>query len=256
MEQLLSPDIWMLFLALTALEIVLGIDNVVFLSIITEKLPEPQARHARQIGLALALVFRVLMLFTVSWIIGMKDPVVEFLGQGFSIRDFILIAGGIFLIVKATQEVHGQIEGDGEDEDDQKDSSAAMAAFSSVVLQIVLIDGLFSIDSIITAVGMAESHIEVMVAAVVVAVGVMYIAVDPVSAFIEKHPSTKMLALTFLMLIGVALVAEGSGLTIPRGYIYAAMAFAAVTEIFNIMAIRRRWERRLEQRRRARLRKT
>jgi predicted tellurium resistance membrane protein TerC len=254
MELLLSPDIWMLFLALTALEIVLGIDNVVFLSIITEKLPEPQARQARQIGLALALVFRILLLFAISWIIGMKAPVVELFGQGFSIRDFILIAGGIFLIMKATQEVHGQIEGNGED--DQNNGSAAMAAFGTVVLQIVVIDALFSIDSIITAVGMAEPHIEVMVAAVVVAIGVMYIAVDPVSAFIERHPSTKMLALTFLMLIGVALVADGSGLEIPRGYIYAAMAFAAVTEIFNIMAIRRRVERQLERKRRSRSRKT
>ncbi len=252
MELLLSPDIWMLFLALTALEIVLGIDNVVFLSIITEKLPGDQARHARQIGLGLALVFRILLLFTVSWIIGMKDPVVELFSHGFSIRDIILIVGGIFLIVKATQEVHGQIEGTDEDEDDQNNGSAAMAVFGSVVLQIVLIDALFSIDSIITAVGMAESHIEVMVAAVVVSIGVMYLAVDSVSAFIERHPSTKMLALTFLMLIGVALLADGFGLAIPRGYIYAAMAFAAVTEIFNIMAIRRRWERR----RRTRPRKT
>ncbi|MEJ2118442.1 MAG: TerC family protein [Alphaproteobacteria bacterium] len=256
MELLMSPDIWMLFLALTSLEIVLGIDNVVFLSIITEKLPEDQARHARQIGLALALVFRVLMLFTISWIIGMKDPVVELFGHGFSIRDFILLAGGIFLIMKATQEVHGQIEGEDEDEDDKNNGSVATVAFSSIVMQIVLIDGLFSIDSIITAVGMAESHIEVMVAAVVVAIGVMYLAVGPVSEFIERHPSTKMLALTFLMLIGVALVADGFGLNIPRGYIYAAMAFAAVTEIFNIMAIRRKMERRIERKRRARLRKT
>jgi predicted tellurium resistance membrane protein TerC len=256
MELLLSPDIWMLFLALTALEIVLGIDNVVFLSIITEKLPEAQARQARQIGLGLALVFRILLLFAISWIIGMKTPVVEVYGHGLSIRDFILIAGGVFLIMKATQEVHGQIEGDGEDEDEQNNGSAAMAAFGAVVLQIVLIDALFSIDSIITAVGMAEPHIEVMVAAVVVAIGVMYLAVDPVSDFIEKHPSTKMLALTFLMLIGVALLADGFGVEIPRGYIYAAMAFAAVTEIFNIMAIRRRVERRLERKRRSRPRKT
>lgn len=238
MELLLDPNVWLGFAALTALEIVLGIDNVVFLSIVTDKLPADKARHARQLGLALALIFRVLLLFTISWIIGMKEPLITLLGHGFSIRDFILIAGGVFLIIKATQEVHGQIEGDEED----SGASAATVAFGAVVAQIVLIDAIFSIDSIITAVGMAE-HIEVMIAAVVVAIGVMYVAVTPVSAFIEKHPTTKMLALSFLMLIGVALLADGFGLHVPRGYIYTAMAFAAVTEIFNIMAIRRRMQR-------------
>jgi predicted tellurium resistance membrane protein TerC len=233
---LFDPTIWASFLALAALEIVLGIDNVIFLSIVTEKLPPDQARRARQIGLGLALAFRILLLLTIFWIIGMTQPLLTIFGIGFSMRDFILIAGGLFLIVKATQEVHGEIEGEPHEKNGK---SAARAAFGAVIAQIVVIDAIFSIDSIITAVGMAE-HVEVMIAAVVLAIGVMYVASEPVASFIERHPTTKMLALTFLMLVGVALVADGFHFHIPRAYIYFAMAFAAATELFNIMAIRRK----------------
>lgn len=242
MEFLLNPNVWASFVALSALEIVLGIDNVIFLSIVTEKLPLSEARRARQIGLALALVFRIAMLLTVFWIIGLTQPLIRVFGQGFSLRDFVLIAGGLFLIVKATQEVHGEIEGE-EEEREAAGKSVLSTAFGAVVAQIVLIDAIFSIDSIITAVGMSDM-VEVMIAAIVVAIGVMYAASEPVAQFIERHPTTKMLALTFLMLIGVALVADGFHFHIPRTYIYFAMAFAALTEIFNIMAIRRRRLRR------------
>ncbi|WP_245297190.1 MULTISPECIES: TerC family protein [Rhodomicrobium] len=241
MELLTDPNVWASFVALSALEIVLGIDNVIFLSIITEKLPPDQAKRARQIGLALALVFRIVLLLSIFWIIGMTRPLFEVFGQDFSVRDLILIAGGLFLIVKATQEVHAEIEG--EDEHEEKGKAPVAAAFSAVIAQIVVIDAIFSIDSIITAVGMAE-RVEVMIAAVILAIGVMYVAAETVAAFIERHPTTKMLALTFLMLVGMALVADGFGFHIPRSYIYSAMAFAAATEVFNIMAIRRRKLRR------------
>jgi len=236
-EILFDPAIWVSFFALTALEIVLGIDNVIFLSIVTDRLAEKQARRARQIGLALALLFRIFLLLTMFWIMGLTQPLVTLFSFGFSLRDLILMAGGVFLLVKATQEIHGEIEGDEEEEESEK--SVVGVAFGTVIAQIVVIDAIFSIDSIITAVGMAQ-RVEVMIAAVVVAIGVMYVASEPVAAFIERHPTTKMLALTFLMLVGVALVADGFHFHIPRGYIYFAMAFAAATEVFNIMAIRRK----------------
>lgn len=240
MEMLFDPTIWASFLALAALEIVLGIDNVIFLSIVTDKLPPEQAKRARQLGLALALGFRILLLLTIFWIIGMTAPLFTVFGTSFSVRDLILIAGGLFLIVKATQEVHGEIEGEPEGDEAK---SPVKVAFGAVIAQIVVIDAIFSIDSIITAVGMAE-HVEVMIAAVVVAIGVMYVASEPVANFIDRHPTTKMLALTFLMLVGVALVADGFHYHIPRAYIYFSMAFAAATELFNIMAIRRKRLRR------------
>lgn len=241
MELLLDPNVWASFLALSALEIVLGIDNVIFLSIVTEKLPADQAKRARQIGLGLALVFRILMLFTIFWIMGLTQPLFSAFGLDISLRDMILIAGGLFLIIKATQEVHAEIEGD--DHEDEKKNGAASAAFSAAIAQIVVIDAIFSIDSIVTAVGMAD-HIEVMIAAVILAIGVMYVAAEPVASFIQRHPTTKMLALSFLMLVGVALIADGLHFHIPRGYIYFAMAFAIATEFFNIMAMRRRRLRR------------
>jgi predicted tellurium resistance membrane protein TerC len=234
-EFLTDPNVWASFVALSALEIVLGIDNVIFLSLITEKLPPDQAKRARQIGLALALVFRIILLLTISWIIGLTQPLFEIFGQSFSLRDLILIAGGLFLIVKATQEVHAEIEG----EEEEHGKSVVAASLSAIIAQIVVIDAIFSIDSIITAVGMADM-VEVMIAAVILAIGVMYVAAEPVARFIERHPTTKMLALTFLMLVGVALVADGFHFHIPRSYIYSAMAFAAATEVFNIMAIRRK----------------
>jgi predicted tellurium resistance membrane protein TerC len=236
-DLLSDPNVWASFIALSALEIVLGIDNVIFLSLITEKLSPADAKRARQVGLALALVFRILLLLTISWVIGLTQPLFEVFGQSFSIRDLILIVGGLFLIVKSTQEVHGEIEGGGEEEGGIK--PVAAAGFASIIAQIVVIDMIFSIDSIITAVGMVDI-VEVMIAAVILAIGIMYVAAEPVAGFIERHPTTKMLALTFLMLVGVALVADGFHFHIPRSYIYSAMAFAALTEIFNIMAVRRR----------------
>ena len=236
MEILTNPAAWASFVALSALEIVLGIDNVIFLSIVTERLNEAEAKRARQLGLALALVFRVLLLLTISWMIGLTAPLFTVFGTGFSLRDLILLAGGLFLIVKATQEIHAEIAGE---EEGEQQAATVKATFGSVVAQIVLIDAIFSIDLIITAVGMAD-HVEIMIAAVVVAIGVMYVAAEPVAKFIERHPTTKMLALNFLMVIGVALVADGFHFHVPRAYIYSAMGFAALTEFFNLMAVRRK----------------
>jgi predicted tellurium resistance membrane protein TerC len=236
MEFLMDPHIWASFAALTVLEIVLGIDNVIFLSLITEKLPEKQAKRARQIGLFLALIFRIALLFMATWLIRATTPLFE--GYKISIRDLILIAGGLFLMIKATQEIHGEIEG--ENGEEEHNVSAVAVSMGAIIAQIVMIDIIFSIDSIITAVGMAQ-HIGVMIAAVTVAIGVMYVAAEPVSKFIDRHPTTKMLALAFLMLIGVALIADGFSVHINRAYIYFAMAFAAIVELFNIMAFRRRF---------------
>lgn len=235
MDWIFDASIWASLISLTALEIVLGIDNIVFLSVITNALPADQAHRARQIGLALALLFRIALLFAITWITRLTAPVLSVAGQDFSWRDIILIVGGLFLIVKATQEVHNAIEG----EEDAHGSSggARKASFNLIIGQIVLIDAIFSLDSIITAVGMAD-EIGVMIAAVCIAIAVMYIAADSVSGFIKRHPTTKMLALAFLMLIGVALVADGFHFHIPRAYIYFAMAFAAGVEIFNVLARR------------------
>ena len=234
LEWLSSPEAWIALASLTAIEIVLGIDNVVFISVLVSKLPKEQADRARKIGLALALIFRIILLFFLSWLIGLTQPVVEYAGISLSWRDIVLVAGGLFLLVKATREVHAEVEGG-----HQSAASAAEGAFTWVVLQVIIIDLVFSIDSIITAIGMAQ-QIEVMIIAVIIAVGVMYLSSGPVSAFIAKHPTTKMLALTFLMLIGVALIADGMGFHIPRAYIYFSMAFAAGVEIFNVIASRNR----------------
>lgn len=244
MGLLSDPHIWGALVSLTALEIVLGIDNVVFISILVSRLPEQQAKKARQIGLALALIFRVALLFVLSWIMGLTSPVVAFGEAAFSWRDIILLSGGLFLIAKAIHEIHGVIEHDQE----VVSVTSVKSAFAMVVFQVIIIDLVFSVDSIITAVGMAED-ISVMIAAVMIAVGVMYLASGPVSDFISRHPTTKMLALAFLILIGVALVADGFGVHIPRGYVYSSMAFAAVVEFFNVAASRRRRER--EARRKA-----
>lgn len=229
-----SPEAWIALASLTAIEIVLGIDNVVFISVLVSKLPPVEAERARRIGLGLALVFRIVLLFFLSWLIGLTAPVLELAGLSFSWRDVVLIAGGLFLLVKATREVHAEIEGG-----HQSAAHAAEGAFTWVVLQVILIDLVFSVDSIITAIGMAQ-QIEVMIIAVIIAVGVMYLSSGPVSAFIARHPTTKMLALSFLMLIGVALIADGMGFHIPRAYIYFSMAFAAGVEIVNVVASRNR----------------
>lgn len=232
-----DPTIWASLLTLTALEIVLGIDNVIFISILVARLPEARADRARQIGLGLALVFRIILLMMLTWLIGLTTPLFSVAGHGVSWRDIILIGGGLFLLVKGTLEIHGEIEGH-----HRQGAGTATAAFGTIILQIVSIDLVFSIDSIVTAIGMAE-HIEVMIAAVVIAMAVMYAASGPVSDFIKHHPTTKMLALAFLLLIGVALIADGIGFHIPRGYIYFAIAFAAGVEFINVLARRRRERR-------------
>jgi predicted tellurium resistance membrane protein TerC len=237
-EWLTDPTIWASFITLTAMEIVLGIDNIVFLSVIVSRLPLEIRDRARRIGLALAFIFRIVMLFGITWLIGLTDPLFSIAGEQISWRDIILIAGGLFLLAKGTHEIHQSVESE-----DEESSAPVSSAFAMVILQIAVIDLVFSIDSIITAIGMAQ-HIEVMVAAVTVSIVVMYVAASSVSAFIEAHPTTKMLALSFLLLIGVALVADGIGFHIPRGYIYFAMAFAASVEVVNVMAGRRRKRRR------------
>jgi predicted tellurium resistance membrane protein TerC len=230
-----SPEAWAALLTLTALEIVLGIDNVIFLSVIVSRIPEQQAKRARQIGLALALVFRILLLSILVWLIGLTQDVVTVRGVGFSWRDIILIGGGLFLIGKATHEIHGEVEA----HDQEGDAPYQSRAFFWVILQIVIIDMVFSLDSIITAIGMAQD-IEIMIAAVVIACVIMYVSSGPVARFVAEHPTTKMLALAFLVLIGVALVADGFKFHIPRGYIYFAIAFSAAVEFFNVLAKRNR----------------
>jgi len=232
---LTDPNAWAALATLTALEIVLGIDNLVFISVLTSRLEPQRARRARQIGLSLAFVFRVLMLFGLTWLMQLTAPLFTVFKMGISWRDIILIGGGLFLIAKATHEIHGEVEARHE----EVAVSTAVQAFAWIIAQLVVIDLVFSLDSIITAIGMAED-IEVMIAAVVIAMIVMYAAANPVGAFIAEHPTTKMLALAFLVLIGMALVADGFEFHIPRGYIYFAMAFAGAVEVFNVMATRNR----------------
>ncbi len=234
-----DPNVWAAFVTLTAMEIILGIDNIVFISVIVNKLPAEQAERARKIGLALALIFRIILLMFLTWIIGLKAEVFSVFGQGFSWRDIILIAGGLFLLYKGTAEIHEEIEGETEEEQAGK---LASAAFATIVGQIIIVDMVFSVDSIVTAIGMAE-HVEVMIAAVIIAIGVMYVASGAIADFIRRHPTTKMLALSFLLLIGVSLVADGMGFHIPRGYIYAAMGFSVLVETINVLASRRKRKR-------------
>jgi predicted tellurium resistance membrane protein TerC len=243
LSSLLDPAIIASFLSLAALEIVLGIDNVVFLSLVISRLPPEERKRARQIGLGLALGMRVVMLFGLTWIIQLTTPIFTIYGFDVSWRDLILLAGGLFLLAKGTHEIHRGIEGE---EEDLNGMSVAGSSFTSVIVQVVLIDLVFSIDSIITAIGVADV-IGVMIAAVMVAVAVMYFASEAVSRFIEAHPTTKMLALSFLLLIGVALIADGLHFHIPRGYIYFAMAFAAFVEVFNVISQRRRRKARAEE---------
>jgi predicted tellurium resistance membrane protein TerC len=234
-ELLTSPEAWAALLTLTALEIVLGIDNVIFLSVIVSRIPEPQAKRARQIGLALALLFRILLLSLLVWLIGLTEAVLTVRGLPLSWRDIILIGGGLFLIAKATHEIHGEVEGG----EAGGESRGGASVFFWVIAQIIVIDMVFSLDSIITAIGMAQDLV-IMITAVVIACVIMYASSGPVARFVAEHPTTKMLALAFLVLIGVALVADGFGFHIPRGYIYFAIAFSAAVELFNVMAKRNR----------------
>ncbi len=234
-ELLTSPEAWAALLTLTALEIVLGIDNVIFLSVIVSRIPPKQAIRARQIGLALALVFRIILLSLLVWLIGLTQDVVTVKDIGFSWRDIILIAGGLFLIAKATHEIHAEVEA----QDGEGDQAPGGGAFLLVIIQIVIIDIVFSLDSIITAIGMAQD-LEIMIAAVIIAIIIMYVSANPVTQFVADHPTTKMLALAFLVLIGVALVADGFKFHIPRGYIYFAITFSAAVEFFNVLAKRKK----------------
>jgi predicted tellurium resistance membrane protein TerC len=236
-DWLTDPHVWASLITLSAMEIVLGIDNVVFISLLVSRMAPEQRLSARRIGLSLALAFRVIMLGGIAYVIHLTTPIVSLAGYDFSWRDLILIAGGLFLLVKGTREMHHDIEGG--DEAEEGTGARVARSMGSAILQIAVIDLVFSIDSIITAVGMAE-HVEVMIAAVVIAILVMYFASEPVAAFIERHPTTKMLALAFLLLIGAALIADGFHFHIPRGYIYFAMAFAAAVEVVNVIALRRR----------------
>lgn len=237
LELLADPNVWVAFATLTIMEIVLGIDNIVFISVLVSRLPREQAEFARKLGIGLALVFRIILLFLISWIVQLQEPVFTAFGHGFSWKDLILVAGGGFLIYKATHEMHAAIE----DTHDVGIKDAASTTLQAILVQIVVIDMVFSIDSIITAVGMVPAdQVAVMVAAVLVAVGVMFVASGPIAKFVADHPTTKMLALAFLLLIGVTLVADGFGFHIPKGYIYSAMAFSVLVEAVNIFAKQRK----------------
>jgi predicted tellurium resistance membrane protein TerC len=233
---LTDPHVWASFITLSAMEVVLGIDNVVFISLLVSRMAPEQRLTARRIGLSLALIFRVIMLGGIAYIIHLTTPIFSVAGYDFSWRDLILIAGGLFLLFKGTREIHEDVEGGAHEPGATNHVANSMML---AIIQIAVIDLVFSIDSIITAVGMAD-HVEVMIAAVAVAILAMYFASEPVAGFIERHPTTKMLALSFLLLIGAALVADGMHFHIPRGYIYFAMAFAAAVEVVNVLALRRR----------------
>ncbi|MGN6439052.1 MAG: TerC family protein [Agriterribacter sp.] len=241
MEWLTSPEAWISLLTLTVLEIVLGIDNIVFISIISGKLPADQQKRARKLGLMLAMITRVLLLLSISWVMTLTAPVFNIApaigihaGEWFeklkiSGRDIILIVGGLFLIYKSTTEIHEKLEG----HNDEQTKIPRVISFSRVIVEIILLDVVFSLDSVITAVGMAD-HIEVMIAAVVIAVLIMLVSAEKISHFVNDHPTVKMLALSFLLLIGISLIAEGLDQHIPKGYIYFAMAFSVFVEMLNL----------------------
>jgi predicted tellurium resistance membrane protein TerC len=230
MDLLLSPDAWVAFLTLLVLEVVLGVDNVIFISILSGKLPEEQRDRARITGLSLALIMRVALLFSLSWVIGLTAPLFSAFGMEISGRDLILLLGGAFLVAKAVSEIHERLEGE---EAHPDSATAATASFAGVIAQILVLDIVFSLDSVITAVGMV-SELAIMVAAVVVAVGIMLVASKWISDFVNKHPSVKMLALAFLVLIGASLIGEGLDFHIPKGYVYGPIAFAILVEALNL----------------------
>jgi predicted tellurium resistance membrane protein TerC len=232
MEMLLDPAIWASFVTLTLMEIVLGIDNVIFVSIVANRLPEKQRALGRTVGLAGALVMRVALLFAITWLIGLTAVAFAAFGHEVSWRDMILMAGGLFLMAKATLEIHKTVEGDPHE---AGAADAVTAGFGVIVVQIMALDLVFSVDSILTAIGMVQ-HVEVMIAAVVVSIGVMMAASGPIAGFIHRHPTAKMLALAFLLLIGVALIADALHFHIPRGYLYAAIGFSVLVEGLNQLA--------------------
>ena len=228
MEFLTDPQLLIAFLTLTALELVLGIDNVIFISILVDKLPREKRAFARRLGLFLAMFMRIGLLMVLSWLAGLTEPMLTVLEHGFSGRDLILLAGGLFLVWKSTQEVHQLMEGE-----EGEASSTVQATFGAVIVQIILIDIVFSLDSIITAIGMVN-NLPVMVAAVIASVGLMMIASGPIGEFVSRHPTVKMLALSFLLVIGVVLMADAFGHHVPKGYIYSAMAFSVLVEMLNL----------------------
>jgi len=234
MELLADPKIWASFLTLSVLEIVLGIDNLVFVALLAGRLPEGQQARARRLGLALALLMRLALLGSIAWLVHLTDPVVQLFGHGFSWRDIVLIAGGGFLLYKGTHEIHLRVEGENEDP-----AARPVASFAGTIAQIMLFDIVFSLDSVITAVGIAD-ELWVMVAAIVVAMALMLAMSGPLASFIDRNASVKMLALSFLLLIGMMLVADGFGVHVPRGYVYAAMGFSGMVEALNLLAARRR----------------
>lgn len=234
MELLTDPAVWAAFLTLTAIEIVLGIDNIIFISILTSRLPVNQQARARFIGLGLAMIMRIGLLLSIAWIMRLTTELFTVLDHSITGRDIVLILGGGFLMAKAVREVHNSLEGES-----HARGSVAQATFLGVLAQIAIIDMVFSLDSVITAVGLAE-HVQTMVAAIVVAVGFMMLAASAISAYVERHPTIKMLALAFLVLIGFVLVAEGLGAHVPKGYVYFAMAFAFGVEMLNIRGGKRK----------------
>lgn len=233
-EWVTMPEAWIALATLTALEIVLGIDNIIFISILVGRLPESQRDKARTLGLVLAMVSRLLLLFSLTWVMTLTEPLFTVFSEEISGRDLILLLGGLFLLGKSTLEIHHSLEGP-----DETKTAIVSASFVSIIVQISILDIVFSLDSVITAVGLAE-HLSVMVIAVVISVGVMLLAAKSVSEFVDKHPTIKMLALSFLILIGMTLVGEGFGFHVPKGYVYFAMAFSLTVEMLNIKVRKRR----------------
>jgi len=238
-DLLSDPQIWIAFLTLTALELVLGIDNVIFISILVDKLPKRKRELARTVGLSLAMLMRIGLLFVVSWIVGLSNPLFSLLRQELSGRDLILIAGGLFLLWKSTREIHQMLEGE-----TGKDSVRVRTTFSGIIFQIMIIDAVFSLDSIITAVGMVD-ELQVIVAAVIASVALLIVFARPIGRFVSAHPTVKILALSFLMVIGVVLIADGFDHHVPKGYVYFSLAFAVCVEMLNIR-IRKRAGRSVE----------
>jgi len=237
MEWLLDPQAWVALATLTALEIVLGIDNIIFISILAGRLPPEQRASARRLGLGLAMLTRLALLFSLAWVMGLTEPWFTLLDRAISGRDLILVAGGLFLLAKSTHEIHNSLEGPA-----GAGPAQAAAGFAAVLMQIAVLDIVFSLDSVITAVGMVE-HLSVMAIAIVIAVAIMLLAAQPIGDFVDRHPTVKILALSFLILVGTALVAEGFDFHVPKGYIYFAMAFSVAVEMLNI---RMRTQRRPE----------
>jgi predicted tellurium resistance membrane protein TerC len=239
MEWLTDPEAWIALFTLTALEIVLGVDNIIFISILVGRLPEAQRQRARILGLGFAMATRILLLLSLAWVMTLTEPLFTIIGREISGRDLILILGGLFLLWKAVHEIHGSLEGEEEAHDDAAAAAAARATFASIIVQIGIIDIVFSLDSVITAVGMVD-HVQIMIIAIVIAVGVMMFSAKAIGEFVDRHPTVKMLALSFLILVGLALVAEGWDFHIPKGYIYFAMAFSVGVEMLNLRARKKR----------------